>query len=220
MGNALRMGMMGALVGGMAAELRRWETERAEAAEQRKQERLEQILMERESRQETRQIESEGRQETRAVAAEGRADTRAIASEGREDTRWDSRFGRQSAEQRAQAAQQAALSFGNSSALQEDSQAHSIAESAKDRAATIEAAAARGGNDTDKPIRLLIENASGQQQLVDLEPGEAIPSGWRAITTNNAGSPMPSASKTTAPARTAPAATGKPRDYTGFSVVK
>lgn len=199
MGLATRLGFMGALVGGMTAELRAWETERANRAEELKQQRLEALQMEREQRA-----------EARTIAAEGRADTRTIASEGREDTRWNSRLGKTTAAQKDVASHSSALSYGNQSRLQNDSQEFSATEAQKQRASAELIAGMRNSNDTDKPIRLLVENQSGQQQLIDLQPGEAIPAGWRAITTNNASSPMPSGSKTGTAPRTAAPGAAKP----------
>ena len=60
-GYATRMGIMGAIAGGLSFKLREWETERARQAEIEKERRLEQILMEREARAEQRDIRTDER---------------------------------------------------------------------------------------------------------------------------------------------------------------
>lgn len=60
--HATKMGLMGAVLGGLNFKLNQWTTERAEQAELRKLQRLEEIAMAREARADQRQIASDERQ--------------------------------------------------------------------------------------------------------------------------------------------------------------
>lgn len=191
--NALKVGMLGALLGGLKFKLDEHNRLVEEQAQRIKEERLRQIQLEAEARQ---NAEWERRN--------------SITHE--QDLEKDDRDFEQDltgkAIDHAYGAERDERNFGQQRQLQGERFAHSDAQLASTQQnqrdmALMNDELARGRlqlsdelrNDTDQAVTFMAEGPSGQQQLVTLQPGQKLNTGWRMLTTEGARSPMPSATK-------------------------